>query len=74
MIQRMGRVIRPKTDRRPATFIILYVRGTAKDPDSGAHEDFREELVDVAQEIIDFDRVPSGADLLAWHRSGRLPV
>ena len=73
MIQRMGRVIRPKADRRPATFIILYVRGTAEDPDTGAHEGFLEQIVEVAQEIERFDHLASGTDLLAWHLWGRLP-
>ena len=73
MIQRMGRIIRPKADRRPATFIVLYVRGTAEDPDSGAHEDFREQLTEVAQDVKYFDATTSGEDVLAWHYSGRVP-
>ncbi|RAO19429.1 DEAD/DEAH box helicase [Micromonospora noduli] len=72
MIQRMGRVIRPKADRRPATFVILYVRGTAEDPDFGAHEGFLEQVIDVAQEVEYFDHSAVGADLLAWHLWGRL--
>lgn len=74
MIQRMGRVIRPKADGRPATFIILYVRGTAEDPDTGAHEGFLEQIADVAQEIERFDDLASGRNLLAWHRWGKLPM
>ncbi|MEV1328531.1 helicase-related protein [Micromonospora costi] len=73
MIQRMGRVIRPKADGRPATFIILYVNGTAEDPDAGAHEGFLDQITDVAQEIKCFDYQTSGTDLLAWYLSGRLP-
>jgi len=72
MIQRMGRIIRPKTDRRAATFIILYVRGTAEDPANGAHEDFREELTEVAQDIRCFGGNASAADLLAWYYEGWL--
>ncbi|WP_433285541.1 DEAD/DEAH box helicase [Micromonospora sp. CA-244673] len=74
MIQRMGRVIRPKEDGRPATFIVLYVSGTGEDPDNGAHEDFREQLLDVAQDIVDFGPDTSGADLLEWYRKGRLSI
>ncbi|ATO13232.1 DNA repair helicase [Micromonospora sp. WMMA2032] len=73
MIQRMGRVIRPKADGRPATFIILYVRGTAEDPDTGAHEGFVEQIIHVAQEIERFDHLASGRDLFAWHVWGRQP-
>ncbi|WP_170863301.1 DEAD/DEAH box helicase [Micromonospora sediminimaris] len=74
MIQRMGRVIRPKKDRRPAAFIVLYVRGTGEDPDNGAHEDFREQLIEVAQDIVDFGPDTSGADLLAWYCKGRMGI
>jgi RNA polymerase primary sigma factor len=70
MIQRMGRVIRPKADRRPATFVILYVAGTAEDPGGGAHEDFCEQLIDVAQDLRYFDQTTSSAQLLAWHSAG----
>ncbi|MBX6721917.1 MAG: DEAD/DEAH box helicase [Dactylosporangium sp.] len=72
MIQRMGRIIRPKTDRRAATFIILYARGTVEDPANGAHEDFREELTEVAEDIRCFDGDAWAADLLAWYYEGRM--
>ncbi|GHJ56362.1 hypothetical protein Nm8I071_56690 [Nonomuraea sp. TT08I-71] len=72
MIQRMGRVIRPKKDGRPAAFIILYARGTAEDPSNGAHEDFLEELTEVAQEEpVDFGRQASVVDLFRWYSEGR---
>jgi superfamily II DNA or RNA helicase len=67
MIQRMGRVIRPKRDDRPATFIVMYVRGTSEDPAEGAHADFLDQLVDVAEETVDFPRGVSGVELLGWH-------
>ncbi|MGY1653318.1 DEAD/DEAH box helicase family protein [Geodermatophilus sp. SYSU D01119] len=73
MIQRMGRVIRPKSDHRPATFIVMYVRGTAEDPANGAHEAFLDQLTDVAEETVFFDQRDSGAQLLAWHMSRRSP-
>ena len=37
MIQRMGRVLRPKNDGRLARFAVLYVQGTSEDPALGAH-------------------------------------
>jgi RNA polymerase primary sigma factor len=67
MIQRMGRIIRPKHDQRSATFIIVYVEGSAEDPENGAHEDFLEELTEVAVEMRDFGPSCSPADLLAWY-------
>ena len=74
MIQRMGRVIRPKEDGRSATFIVMYVRGTAEDPARGAHEDFLEQLTDVAQDIACFGQGMPGADLLTWYHDGRLLI
>jgi RNA polymerase primary sigma factor len=68
MIQRMGRIIRPKADQRPATFVVMYVRGTSEDPANGAHAEFLDQLVDVAEETIRFPRGMTGAELLAWHR------
>jgi superfamily II DNA or RNA helicase len=55
MIQRMGRIIRPKRDNRPAIFIILYVRGTSEDPELGAHEAFLSEMQDNALDCEYFD-------------------
>jgi superfamily II DNA or RNA helicase len=71
MIQRMGRVIRPKADHRPATFVVMYVRGTAEDPALGAHGDFLDQLTDVAEEIACFGPKATGAQMLDWHRQGR---
>ncbi|MEH0985726.1 DEAD/DEAH box helicase [Micromonospora sp. CPCC 205556] len=71
MIQRMGRVIRPKVDRRPATFFVLYAKGTSEDPAMGAHEDFREQLIGVAQDVRDFPVRTKLVDLLRWYREGR---
>ena len=71
MIQRMGRVIRPKTDNGPATFIVMYVRDTSEDPANGAHADFLDQLVDVAEETTYFPLGTTSAELLAWHLQGR---
>jgi len=48
MIQRMGRVLRRKADGREARFAVVYVRGTAEEPESGAHKAFLEEITSVA--------------------------
>ena len=55
MIQRMGRVLRRKPDRRPARFGIVFVEGTVEDPRNGAHEAFLEEVVDVADTVTLLD-------------------
>ncbi len=51
MVQRMGRVLRLKSDNRMATFIIVYIAGTTEDPDKGAHENFLDEILDIAEKI-----------------------
>lgn len=57
MVQRMGRVLRRKTDGRLARFIVLYVEDTTEDPGKGAHETFIGEIADpaVAEDIRTFD-------------------
>ncbi|MEU1982523.1 DEAD/DEAH box helicase [Nocardia sp. NPDC019395] len=50
MIQRMGRVIRPKADGRTAVFVLTFVRGTPEDPATGAHDTFLGELTGIATE------------------------
>ena len=55
MIQRMGRVMRRKSDGRDARFIIVFVRDTDEDPRLGAHAAFVDDLVAVARESDLFD-------------------
>ncbi|MET8148278.1 DEAD/DEAH box helicase family protein [Actinoplanes sp. NPDC049668] len=69
MIQRLGRVIRPKSGGGPATFFVAFVRGTAEDPGNDAHKDFREALTEVAQEVKYFGRAARATELLEWHIS-----
>ncbi|MGH9181338.1 MAG: DEAD/DEAH box helicase, partial [Acidimicrobiales bacterium] len=64
MIQRMGRVLRPKPDGRRARFVVVHVRGTVEDPALGAHEDFLDEVTGVADRVRSFRSCPSEADEL----------
>ena len=50
MIQRMGRVLRPKKDGRPARFVLVYVAGTSEDPANGAHDAFFNEVIEISKE------------------------
>ncbi|GAB84064.1 DEAD/DEAH box helicase family protein [Gordonia rubripertincta] len=61
MIQRMGRVIRPKSDGRAAVFLIFYAEGSSEDPKLGAHGTFLEQLTDIAQSIetVEVHTVPA---------------
>lgn len=67
MVQRMGRILRPKNDGRRATFIILYVRNTSEDPGLGAHEVFLNEMIDTADEIKIFSADVDEQVLLDWY-------
>ncbi len=66
MIQRMGRIIRPKHDKRSATFIVLYVAGTSEDPECGAHEAFLGEMRDNAQDVQNFAAQRDASALRSW--------
>ncbi len=70
IIQRMGRIIRPKSDGRLATFLVLYVTDTAEDPAQGAHEAFLDQLTEVAEAARDFRRGESAATVLKWLSAG----
>ena len=48
MIQRMGRVLRPKADGRNAVFVLVFVAGSSEDPRLGAHDAFWGEVLDIA--------------------------
>ncbi|MGW0024706.1 DEAD/DEAH box helicase family protein [Rhodococcus sp. NPDC003383] len=52
MIQRMGRVIRPKSDGRPASFLVMFAQNTSEDPQNGAHGTFLEQLTGIASEVV----------------------
>ncbi|MBY6540048.1 DEAD/DEAH box helicase [Rhodococcus sp. BP-349] len=66
MIQRMGRVLRPKPGDRAAAFVILYVPGTMEDPALGAHEAFLDQLLDVAEEQVDVPLSDAAGTLIGW--------
>ena len=70
LIQRMGRVIRRKPDGRSARIVILYQAGTAEDPAEGAHEDFLDEVLEVAEAVEVFPPSTSGE----LHRAVPAPV
>lgn len=51
MVQRMGRVIRPKPDGQRATFVVIFGRDTREDPANGAHSAFLEEVLPLARQV-----------------------
>jgi len=56
LIQRLGRVIRPKENDALATMLVLYASGTLEDPAEGGAEDFR----DRASQGGSVDVMPAG--------------
>jgi len=70
MIQRMGRVLRVKTDGRRARFAVLYAVNTSEDPALGAHESFIEIASDVAEVTRNFKPEASGEEICHFLRSG----
>jgi RNA polymerase primary sigma factor len=52
MVQRMGRIIRPKPDGRRARFAIIFGDDTREDPAHGAHSAFLEEVLPLAGEVV----------------------
>ena len=55
MVQRLGRVLRPKADGGPGRFLIAFVHGTFEDPAEGAHEGFFELVREIHGSIRVFD-------------------
>jgi len=63
MIQRMGRVLRPKKDGRAARFVLVYVGGTSEDPSNGAHDAFFNEVIEISQDLKVFKQPVSESEL-----------
>ncbi|MGW4535378.1 DEAD/DEAH box helicase family protein [Nocardia sp. NPDC004340] len=74
MIQRMGRVVRPKSNGSAALFVVAYVYGTPEDPALGAHEAFLEDLESIAEERITTDAAGLPAILRAWLTEPNTPT
>ena len=54
MVQRMGRVLRQKLDRRLARLAIFCVAETSEDPDMGGHEAFLDMILPFAHKVEKF--------------------
>jgi len=66
MIQRMGRVIRPKSDGRVARFAITYIFDTSEDPREGAHEAFLTEILEIADDSSNFTSASTAQELTTF--------
>ncbi len=63
MVQRLGRVLRPKADGGPGRFLIAYVHGTIEDPATGAHEGFLEMVGEIPGQVRIFEDVSDVDDI-----------
>lgn len=66
MIQRMGRVVRPKPDGRMAHVAILYVEGSFEDPNLGAHESFMDLVMNSASGLHIFSSRSTAESISAF--------
>jgi RNA polymerase primary sigma factor len=66
LIQRMGRVVRKKADGRLARVVILYVEGTAEDPQEGAQEDFLDLIAGSAKHVQIFASSTKPAEVVRY--------
>lgn len=68
MVQRMGRVLRKKSDNRRARFAVLFVEDTIEDPLWGAHEVFLDDMTQSADQVRVFRFGASATELAAYLR------
>lgn len=66
MVQRMGRVLRRKPDGRRARFVIVVAEGTVEDPRLGAHGDFLDTVIDVADAVELFPSSASSEEIVEF--------
>jgi superfamily II DNA or RNA helicase len=55
LVQRLGRVLRSKSDGRHADLVLVHARATAEDPDRGGHREFLELARPVASDLATVD-------------------
>lgn len=68
MVQRMGRVLRRKPDGRRARFVIVVAEGTVEDPLQGAHGEFLDTVIDVADAVERFPSSTSPGEIVEFLR------
>lgn len=66
MVQRMGRVLRPKPGGGSARFVVVFVESTVEDPAEGAHEGFLDEVAGVADAVRRFPSGSAAGELAAF--------
>jgi superfamily II DNA or RNA helicase len=60
LVQRLGRVLRLKSDGRGAHLVLLHATGTLEDPARGGHHGFLAQVAGVARSRVDLDIMLGG--------------
>lgn len=71
MIQRMGRVVRPKPDGRQARVAIFFAEATSEDPNGGAHEDFVDVVREASSDVQYFNSRTPPRELIEYLSQSR---
>ena len=66
LVQRLGRVLRSKSDGRHADLVLVHAQGTAEDPARGGHREFLELARPVACEVAEFGAQRTAGQLGRW--------
>ncbi|WP_052665516.1 DEAD/DEAH box helicase [Nitriliruptor alkaliphilus] len=66
LVQRLGRVLRVKSDGREARLLLAHAVDTAEDPARGGHADFLDDVRDVAREVVRLDLAADPAAVAAF--------
>lgn len=66
LVQRLGRVLRVKSDGREARLLLAHAVDTAEDPARGGHADFLDDVRDVAREVVQLDLAADPAAVAAF--------
>jgi superfamily II DNA or RNA helicase len=68
LVQRLGRVLRVKSDGREARLLLAHATGTAEDPANGGHADFLDDVRPVAREVLDLDLARDAPQVVSFLR------
>jgi superfamily II DNA or RNA helicase len=74
LVQRLGRVLRVKSDGREARLLLAHAVDTAEDPARGGHADFLEDVREVAREVVALDLAADPEGVARFLDRGDVPV
>ncbi|MEX2324183.1 MAG: DEAD/DEAH box helicase [Nitriliruptoraceae bacterium] len=66
LVQRLGRILRLKSDGRHARLVVVYAAATREDPGQGGHRAFLQAVQDSAESVVIWDAAKSLGQLPRW--------